>query len=107
MVPASYLSTKTRLPLGARCAKHAIDLCVGMLFLVPLVLLLTANGVYCLFNGGGLPLVSEPRMGRNGPFAFYKLRIRSRSGQSTRFGEFLRRWGFDEVGQVLNILRGI
>ncbi|HSW77868.1 MAG TPA: sugar transferase [Candidatus Chromulinivoraceae bacterium] len=104
MVPASYLSTKT-LPYGARRVKLAVDLLVGALFFVPLVLLVTVNGVYCLLNGGGLPLVSEPRMGRNGSFKFYKLRVRSRKGQPTRFGEFLRRWGIDEIGQVLNILK--
>ena len=101
-----HLPVEPRLPLYARYAKRAVDLLVVCVFLIPFTVFLLINGCYYLLHGGGHPLVSEPRVGQKGAFAFYKLRIRDRGENPTRLGEFLRRWGIDEIGQILNILRG-
>jgi putative colanic acid biosysnthesis UDP-glucose lipid carrier transferase len=95
------------LPLGVRTFKRTTDVLFGLASIIfPLAPLLVINWLYYLPRGGGSPLVSEPRVGKDGVFAFYKLRIETRDGLRTPFGELLRHWGIDEVPQGINILIG-
>jgi len=111
--------------------KRVFDLFVGgalCLFILPL---LAALGLAIKLDSRGPVFYRQARMGRGGkPFMIFKLRsmrvgadaqrwdladendydgpmFKMRSDpRVTRFGDWLRRWSFDELPQILNVMKG-
>lgn len=94
--------------------KRLVDICVSaalLLALSPLFLLI----VICLFLDDGRPIFfKQTRIGQHGkPFEIYKFRTLSQKAHDvtnpqavvTFTGKFLRRWGLDELPQLINILK--
>jgi Undecaprenyl-phosphate galactose phosphotransferase WbaP len=116
--------------------KRAFDLCVGTMIGVLALPFLALAALAIRLDSPGPVLHIEPRLGRNRtPFACLKLRtmhldgddrlsayltvhpeaaeeweqyrkLRSHDPRVTRLGAVLRRYGLDEIPQVLNVLRG-
>lgn len=91
---------------------------LGLLLLSPLLLLIT---LAIKLTSRGPIFYIRPRVGRDGhEFPFYKFRtmVVNAEGQGlgievahndqriTRVGQWLRRWSFDELPQLLNVVRG-
>lgn len=102
-------------------SKRWFDLIVaslGLLLLSPLLLLIA---LAIKLTSRGPIFYTRPRVGRNGhEFPFYKFRtmVVNAEGQGlgievahndqriTLVGQWLRRWSFDELPQLLNVVRG-
>ena len=104
-----------------RVLKRAVDLVVGGLALITLAPLLLVIALVIRATSSGPVLLRQERMGLDGD-AFSMLKFRTmrvdaeaQSGpvwataddsRRTRVGAFLRRFSFDELPQLLNVLRG-
>lgn len=111
--------------------KRAFDLVVGGLLCVLILPLIAVLGLLIKLDSPGPVFFRQERMGRGGrPFLIYKLRsMRTGADQErfeladqneydgpmfkmkvdprvTRFGDWLRRWSFDELPQILNVMKG-
>lgn len=100
-----------------RIAKRIFDLCVAALVLVPVCLIMGIAALAIVADSGYPVLFRQRRIGENGvPFTIYKFRTLEASADSswvtpadkriTRAGALLRRLSFDELPQILNVLRG-
>lgn len=112
-------------------AKRAFDLAVSTLFLILLSPVLLLIAIAITLDSRGPVLFRQQRIGQAGrPFTFLKFRsmrvgaheewkeLRKRSDRSgiipkikddprvTRVGRFIRRWSFDELPQLFNVLVG-
>ncbi|MCX6363243.1 MAG: sugar transferase [Actinobacteria bacterium] len=111
--------------------KRVFDLVVGgvlCIFILPLIALL---GVVIKLDSPGPVFYRQARMGRGGrPFMIFKLRSMhigadrlrldlandndydgpmfkmKEDPRVTRFGDWLRRWSFDELPQIINVMKG-
>jgi lipopolysaccharide/colanic/teichoic acid biosynthesis glycosyltransferase len=106
--------------LGSR-RKRALDLLLGVLGLVAAAPLLAAAALAIRIETHGHPVYRQRRVGRGGrPFELYKLRTMVTGAETmgaglavdqgdariTRLGAWLRRTSFDEVPNLINVLRG-
>jgi lipopolysaccharide/colanic/teichoic acid biosynthesis glycosyltransferase len=101
-------------------AKRGLDIAVSLVLLVMTAPLWALAAVLIRLDGPGPVFFRQRRIGLNGrPFVLIKFRTMhsdadpyapSVDGLSdsrvTRFGRFLRQGGFDELPQLLNVLRG-
>ncbi len=97
---------------GRRMAKKLVDLVLGSLILVLLFPLLLLISVIVHLSIPGSVLVREERVGKNGRlFKMYRFRVHVKghgSGEDTpgtRVGRFLRKSYFEELPQILNVIR--
>jgi lipopolysaccharide/colanic/teichoic acid biosynthesis glycosyltransferase len=94
----------------ARIAKRAFDIVVATIGLVILAPLLTIIAMAIRLDSGGPVLFRQVRYDFNGrAFGVYKFRttfVESGSPQVTQLGLRLRRFNFDELPQLINVLRG-
>ena len=112
MTGASYLSSRR---------KRALDLLLGGCALLLSAPVLAACVVAIRLETHGHPVYRQRRVGRDGePFALYKLRTMVSGAENmgaglalsegdsriTRLGAWLRRTSFDEVPNLVNVLRG-
>ena len=118
----------TREKVLERRVKAALDRMGAALLLVLLAPLMLAIGAWIAFESGRPVLFVHPRAGKEGePFQMLKFRtmvqdavelgrrlrlsedpfgIVPKDPRITRSGRFLRRTGFDELPQIVNVLRG-
>jgi lipopolysaccharide/colanic/teichoic acid biosynthesis glycosyltransferase len=112
MTPSRYLSSRR---------KRALDLLVGAGALLLAAPALAACVVAIRLETHGHPVYRQRRVGRDGrPFELYKLRTMVSGAETmgkglavdegddriTRLGSWLRRTSFDEVPNLVNVLRG-
>ncbi len=111
--------------------KRAFDLVVGGLLCIPILPILAVVAILIKFDSRGPVFYRQERMGRGGKsFMIYKVRSmyvgadkeryaladqNEYSGpmfkikddpRVTRVGGFLRRWSFDELPQIVNVMKG-
>ncbi|MCW2316799.1 exopolysaccharide biosynthesis polyprenyl glycosylphosphotransferase [Rhodoblastus acidophilus] len=103
-----------------RAAKRGLDLCVAAMALTLLAPLMAAIALAIRLDSPGPALFRQARGGLNGrPFRIVKFRTmsvaedgaaveqaRARDPRVTRIGALLRRTSFDELPQLVNVLRG-
>ena len=101
-------------------SKRAVDLAVPGILVVALAPVLLAIAAAVRLDSRGAALFRQERVGRNGcHFWMYKFRSMTVDSPTfgpkpesmddervTRVGRFLRRTSFDELPQLLNVLRG-
>ena len=112
MTPADYLDSRR---------KRALDLLVGGTALVLAAPLLALAAIAIRLETHGHAVYRQRRVGRGGrPFELYKLRtmvsgaehlgkglaVDEGDDRITRLGAWLRRTSFDEVPNLINVLRG-
>jgi lipopolysaccharide/colanic/teichoic acid biosynthesis glycosyltransferase len=112
MTPADYLDSRR---------KRALDLLVGGTALVLAAPLLALAAIAIRLETHGHAVYRQRRVGRGGrPFELYKLRTMVSGAEHmgkglavdegderiTRLGAWLRRTSFDEVPNLINVLRG-
>lgn len=114
---ASWLRVAT--PLGAR-VKRFVDVIGSLLGLTLLAPVLMLVAIAVKLDSPGPIFFRQTRIGlRGAPFSLWKFRtmIHRQSSDApaitsapdsriTRVGNFLRKWKFDELPQLLNVLRG-
>ena len=104
-----------------RTAKRVFDITVSLPMLVVLALPLLVCSALIKLHDGGPAFFRQERIGKDGvPFRVWKFRtmtvaasaqegpslLREGDERITRVGEFLRRYGLDELPQVVNVLMG-
>jgi lipopolysaccharide/colanic/teichoic acid biosynthesis glycosyltransferase len=112
MTPAGYLTSRR---------KRALDVFVGGTALVVAAPLLALAALGIRLESHGHAVYRQRRVGRDGrPFELYKLRTMVSGAENmgkglavdegderiTRLGAWLRRTSFDEVPNLINVLRG-
>ena len=113
-------SSEARAPFS-RAAKRSVDLAVSLVGLALLALPMLLVAVLIRADSRGPALFRQTRIGRDGvPFTIWKFRTmyahvapagrlcqaRPRDPRVTRVGAWLRRTSFDELPQLMNVLRG-
>jgi lipopolysaccharide/colanic/teichoic acid biosynthesis glycosyltransferase len=84
-----------------------LDLAVALPGLLLLLPLLAAIAVAVKLESRGPVLFVSRRLGRNARvFDCLKFRTMSHGHQETRLGSLLRRYGLDELPQLVNVVRG-
>jgi lipopolysaccharide/colanic/teichoic acid biosynthesis glycosyltransferase len=92
---------------SARVAKRVLDLGVALPGLLLLLPLLAAIGVAVKLGSRGPVLFVSRRLGRDARvFDCLKFRTMTQGHQETRLGLLLRRYGLDELPQLVNVIRG-
>lgn len=109
--------------LGTAAVKRAIDIGVSLMGLVLLAPVMIIIAISIKLDSRGPVFYSSQRVGRNGkPFTMYKfrsmyvnspvlrnpdgsMRVEKHDSRVTRVGRILR-WGFDELPQLFNVLKG-
>lgn len=100
--------------------KRLLDIVVSFCGLVVVSPLLAVLGLWIIFDSPGPIFYRGVRAGRSGqPFRIYKLRTMARDAEKTggaetpandpritRAGHLLRRYKFDELPQLINVLKG-
>lgn len=96
-----------------KCIKRLLDFVFGILFLIilsPIFLLLL---ILVKIDQRGKPLFKQPRIGLNKKrFTIYKFKTMTNNikkdyiSRTTKFSRFLNRTGFDELPQLINIIKG-
>jgi len=111
--------------------KRVFDLTVGGVLCVFILPLIAVLGLLIKLDSRGPVFYRQARMGRDGrPFMIFKLRSMrvgadgqrwdltdendydgpmfkmKRDPRVTRIGDWLRRWSFDELPQILNVMKG-
>lgn len=101
-----------------RVFRKTVDLTVSFALIFGLGLIVMLVWLLIKIDSPGPGLFAQIRIGRNGSlFTCYKLRTmklgtlqlgthEQTEGQITRIGSFLRKFKFDEIPQVINILKG-
>jgi len=92
---------------SATVAKRLLDLGVATLGLVVLLPVLLAIAIAVKVDSRGPVLFVSRRLGRNGRvFHCLKFRSLTQDGRETGLGSLLRRYGLDELPQLVNVIRG-
>jgi exopolysaccharide biosynthesis polyprenyl glycosylphosphotransferase len=101
--------------------KRIFDLVVGTVLLVPGLPLMAILAIAIKLDSPGTVIYRQERVGMHGrTFTAYKFRSMVKDAEAetgpvftsredsriTKFGRFLRRTGFDEAPQILNVLKG-
>ncbi len=95
------------LNLAGWAAKRLLDLSISCLSLVLLSPVLAAIAVAIRLDSPGPVLFRSRRIGKHGrTFQCFKFRTMDGDSRVTRFGAWMRRFGIDEMPQLLNVLRG-
>ena len=112
---------RSRLTGANLLIKRVFDLVMGIVLLVPGIPLMAAIAVAIKLGSPGPVIYSQERVGRHGRvFTAYKFRSMVIDAEAdtgpvftyrddpriTKVGRFLRRTGFDEVPQIVNVLKG-
>jgi len=112
---------KSRLVGASLVVKRAFDLVTSLILLIPGLPLMGAIAVAIRLDSPGPMLYRQERVGREGRiFSLYKFRSMVKDAEkdtgpvfaerddprATRVGRLLRRYGLDEIPQVLNVLKG-
>jgi lipopolysaccharide/colanic/teichoic acid biosynthesis glycosyltransferase len=92
---------------SAVVAKRLLDLGMATLGLVVVLPVLLAIAIAVKVDSPGPVLYVSRRLGRNGRvFHCLKFRSMTQEGRETRLGSLLRRYGLDELPQLVNVIRG-
>lgn len=99
--------------------KRVFDLLVATVALILLSPLFLVIMILILLDSPGPPIFTQHRVGRGGKqFRVYKFRTMVQGSERrgpltvdndprvTKIGKFLRRWSFDELPQLLNVIKG-
>jgi exopolysaccharide biosynthesis polyprenyl glycosylphosphotransferase len=112
---------RSRLVGGNLLVKRAFDLVLALLLLVPGIPLMAIIAIAIRLDSPGPVIYRQERVGKNErTFTAYKFRSMKQDAEAdtgpvftsrddpriTKVGRFLRRTSFDEVPQVINVLRG-
>ncbi|HEY3705140.1 MAG TPA: sugar transferase [Terracidiphilus sp.] len=91
----------------AALAKRTLDITIALSGAVLLAPLAAAMAIAMKVESRGPVLFVSRRLGRDGHvFRCVKFRTMTADGQVTRLGGLLRRFGLDELPQLVNVLRG-
>jgi Undecaprenyl-phosphate glucose phosphotransferase len=119
-LPVVHL-TETPVSGWSGLVKRALDVMLSAAGLVVLLPLLPLIALIIRMTDGGSVLYAQERMGLDGrPFRMWKFRTMRVNAEEetgavwataddprrTPIGRFLRRWSFDELPQLYNVLRG-
>jgi Undecaprenyl-phosphate glucose phosphotransferase len=119
-LPVVHL-TETPVSGWSGLVKRALDVMLSAAGLVVLLPLLPVIALIIRMTDGGSVLYAQERMGLDGrPFRMWKFRTMRVNAEEetgavwataddprrTPIGRFLRRWSFDELPQLYNVLRG-
>ena len=112
------MAQKQKRTFYERCVKRFLDIVLSFVALIVLSPLFLIIAILSKIFIHGRVIYSQPRPGKNGKiFKLYKFRsMNDKRGPSgallpdaqriTKFGKILRRLSFDELPQLVNILRG-
>lgn len=87
-------------------SKRIIDIIVSFILLILLCPFLMMVAILLIINGMGNPIFIQKRSGKNNnEFMIYKFKTMN-GDEISKFCDFLRKTGIDELPQLLNILKG-